>query len=72
MRSLTTRDITELAMELEQFVDKYGMYGVLQSLSEVCQDKAEHLSVNWQDYEGAKNWRKDATAIARLSLRLEQ
>jgi hypothetical protein len=44
-----------------QFVDKYGIAGVLDGLSRVCWNKAEHLATNWQD----ENWARAYEKVAR-------
>jgi len=64
-------ELDDMSEELEAFVDEHGMYAVLQTLSDICHGKADHLRSNWQDEDGAKVWDKDATTIARASLNLD-
>ena len=42
--------------ELEQFVDRTSLRAVLQMLSAICHEKAEHLAGNWQDDGSARPW----------------
>lgn len=48
---------------LEALVDKHGLLHVLTALENICNDKAEHLAVNWQDVDTAKVWCRAADAI---------
>lgn len=41
---------------LEALVDRHTAKGVLNALSQICEDKAEHVRTNWQDENLAKNW----------------
>jgi hypothetical protein len=41
---------------LEAFIDKYGIVEVLSGISFICSEKAEHVSVNWQDAALGKHW----------------
>lgn len=42
--------------QLESMVDTVGIRNVLYALSRICDGKAEHLAVNWQDSKTAKVW----------------
>jgi hypothetical protein len=42
--------------ELEALIDQHGLTHVVNTLSVVCLEKAEHLSANWQDETTAKAW----------------
>ena len=55
---------------LEALVDRCGLDHVLGGLAMICADKAEHISVKWQDLKLARLWtraghRCDATAISK-------
>lgn len=52
---------------LEALVDKHGLANVLSALARICDEKAEHLAVNWQDTASAKVWAEDAEAIECIS-----
>jgi hypothetical protein len=56
-----------LGMELEKFVDKYGLKMVVDMLSEVAHDKAVHIAENWQDVALAKVWTKRGNALNRVA-----
>lgn len=60
---------------LEMLIDHNSLDAVLDALSVICAEKAEHLTSNWQDKAAARDWIKasnlvDATAgrITRLAL----
>lgn len=48
---------------LEGMVDRHGLDGVLNMLSEICGEKAEHVRSNWQDEPGGKIWDKRASIV---------
>jgi hypothetical protein len=50
---------------LEALIDGCGLSSVLVALSEICGEKAEHISTNWQDKTLAKDW---ATAGGRIGV----
>jgi hypothetical protein len=56
--------------ELESVLDRVGMSKLLFALAEVCGEKAEHLQVNWQDRNAAKEWTADAKAIEKLAAKI--
>ena len=56
-----------LALELEKYVDKYGLKAVVEALVEVSHDKATHISENWQDVALAKIWTKRANALNKVA-----
>lgn len=60
--SLEARDKLE-----EEFVDKYGVTGVLQALEAICYDKEAHVSENWQDRALASVWGAAGGAVARFA-----
>ena len=43
---------------LEGMVDANGLDEVIDMLSDVCGEKADHISTNWQEEGLAKDWRK--------------
>ena len=58
----TTRVVTpEDAMALETLIDRTSVSAVLESLGEICSEKAEHIRENWQDTQLARDW--DAMAL---------
>ena len=66
---MNNADYEELKETLEtEFVDKSNLATVMEMLSDICHDKAEHLRSNWQDENTAKLWEHDAEAIISLSI----
>ena len=63
-------DNTIDATELETMVDNYGLSGVLEALAYICQEKADHLSTNWQDARTAKVWMSDADRIQSVAVKV--
>ena len=49
--------------DLEALIDRAGLCAVLQSLSTICNDKADHIRTNWQDNVTAKAWDSAAGVI---------
>lgn len=49
--------------ELEAMVDHYGLRSVLSILMNICFDKAEHVSTNWQDNPLAQAWTRDGNKL---------
>lgn len=41
---------------IEDVIDKVGLDGLLDLISDICLAKAEHLEDNWQDSPAAKRW----------------
>ena len=50
---------------LEQLIDQHGLLYVVAALELVCQEKAEHLRVNWQDQASARTWDRAAAWFRR-------
>lgn len=50
----------EIIDDLEDYIDRYGLTGIVDALSTICHEKAGHLLENWQDGNGAKSWTRDA------------
>jgi hypothetical protein len=58
--------VQELADQLESLIDRSSLATVLEALSQVCGEKADHLRSNWQDRTTAKSWDKAGHAIDRI------
>ena len=54
---------------LEALVDSYELRQVLYMLAHVCNEKAGHISLNWQDNMGAKVWAERSNKIAALAVK---
>ncbi len=53
--------------KLEELIDSIGVGSVLEAISEICEEKAEHIESNWQDRVLAKLWQKVGKRIGALS-----
>lgn len=51
---------------LENLVDVHGLCAVLQSLSSVCDEKADHIRASYDDQNLARAWRL-ASAIVGIA-----
>lgn len=47
--------------ELEDLIDSCGLSNVLESLGDICFEKADHVASNWQDDNLSKLWNRAAT-----------
>jgi hypothetical protein len=48
---------------IERLIDKVGICIFLQTIAYICDQKSEHIAVNWQDASLAKRWDKVADKI---------
>lgn len=48
--------LNEDRLEIERMIDIHGLQAFLETLSEICEGKAEHIAANWQDTRLAKRW----------------
>jgi hypothetical protein len=53
---------------LEALIDKHSIASVLWSLAAICDGKAEHVAVNWQDAALARQWTDVAQALAKVTV----
>jgi hypothetical protein len=60
---MTEADFEKLAQALEQMVDAFTVREVLNALVMICDEKAEHVAVNWQDATSAKWWANASNQI---------
>jgi hypothetical protein len=60
---------TPAMLELEAMVDKVGLANVLYALGHICRMKADHIQINWQDSQLAKDWGDAANKLDRLALK---
>lgn len=56
---------------LEALIDQLGLDEVVQCLSEVCQDKSEHIRESYNDNESAHDWLKRANLLNELVSRVQ-
>lgn len=43
-------------VELEKLIDECGLSAVLQSLHNICQEKADHIRISYGDNHLARQW----------------
>jgi hypothetical protein len=53
--------------DLELMIDRIGLTAFANVLADICYEKAEHVSVNWQDKNLARIWRKASTSAQKLA-----
>ena len=61
---------SEFMVRLESLVDEASLVQVLETLSEICHAKAEHLETNWQDAASGKVWTAQGKLIEKLVSRM--
>ena len=62
----TTIDPKEL---LEAFIDRSSLFAVLEMIQVICEEKAQHVELNWQD-QGlaiAKMWARAAKRVSEAA-----
>jgi hypothetical protein len=52
---------------LEILIDTSSLAQVIESLSEICWEKAEHLRSNWQDETSALAWERAGNRLSGVS-----
>ena len=52
----------------ESMIDKHGVADVLLMIGDICNAKAEHISINWQDEGLSHKWMK-AGQVVRKAVR---
>jgi hypothetical protein len=52
---------------LESYIEKLGLKAVLESIGEVCSEKAEHIESAWQDRALAAVWTKEAVRLGSFT-----
>lgn len=58
------------ADKLEEMIDAGGLTKLVDALSVIAFEKAEHIRSNWQDVTTANAWERDAKALQRLAAQL--
>lgn len=61
---MTNKDYSE---QLERIIDAITLPQVLDLISNICYEKAQHLAENWQDNRSAKLWEKNGNLISKTS-----
>lgn len=57
--------------DIKTMIDGMSLSGVLEILSQVCYEKAEHLRTNWQDPDTARAWEKVARAVGKIKIKTD-
>jgi hypothetical protein len=60
------------AKPLEDYIDRTSLSSVLNLLSAIADEKAEHIRTNWQDSITAAKWDKAADKLAVLAATLHR
>jgi hypothetical protein len=53
--------------KLEAMIDKTSVRFVLECIAEMCELKAEHVAVNWQDEHTARVWSRAAAYVEKAA-----
>ena len=59
-------DTTERG-SLEDLIDRTSLSELIDAISQICYEKAEHIRSNWQDDRTARSWSAVATKLGNLS-----
>jgi|GEM_PF-739352 len=57
--------------DIKTMIDGMSLSSVLEILSQVCYEKAEHLRTNWQDPDTARAWEKVARAVGKIKIKAD-
>lgn len=60
-------ELASLKENLEQEIDRLGIDTIIDAIAEICREKSEHVSTNWQDFNLAKAWDKLADKLQHVS-----
>ena len=63
--------MNELNDKLESLIDEHGLSAVLESIADICREKASHVSEAWQDTPLAKVWNRNAERVESVVGKLE-
>lgn len=67
MAQMAKDDVTTLETD---FVDRYDMQTVLETLAQIAAEKADHLRSDWQDWLAARDWNEAARRIEKLATKV--
>ena len=62
----------EFKANLEAVMDSKGLSYILNSLIDICNEKGQHVSENWQDNKISADWERTANRIERSMRSLEE
>lgn len=58
--------------QIEEWIDRYGVQGVLLSLAHISEGKSRHIQEAWQDKELSRAWGKQAQALEALAQKAKE
>lgn len=61
----------DLVQRLETEIDRCGLKAVIEALGIVCEEKAEHIMVNWQDQITAASWKRAVHTVNSIVSKIE-
>ena len=61
----------DMKAELEGFIDQSSLEHVLELLSVICWEKADHIRLNWQHPDCAVLWERAGNRLAGLSAKAD-
>ena len=64
---MNTDDALDLV--IEEQIDAFDLVSVLEAMARICDGKAEHLAVNWQDDTTAGTFKRAARALEKFAQR---
>lgn len=50
---------------LEDLIDKHGVGTIMETMANICHEKAEHVAVNWQDNQMAGYWTRAGNQLSK-------
>jgi hypothetical protein len=53
----------ELQDEIENLIDQHTLVKILDTIATICHEKADHVSINWDDAKLQKFWDKMGVKI---------
>ena len=55
--------------QIETLIDRHGLETVLQMITFVCQEKADHIMVSYSDESLARAWQANGRLVQRIELK---
>ena len=56
---------------LESLIGRYDVGAIIWAISDICEEKAEHLLNDWQDKVSADSFNHDALVLARAGAKIQ-
>jgi len=58
---------TNIETELESLIDRHGLTHVVNTLSVICFEKAEHIRSTWGEDIDCEHWEKDSRTLDKAA-----